>query len=92
MSPLFFINPLAIVFLPEIDARNGYNIIACNWEKEEFIKINPSGYKILKAIKDNPATTLHQLAKTLELEESKLEIFLNEVVGQHIVISKDGEE
>ncbi len=35
----FVINPLAIVFLPQIDKKNNYETIACDWFRtEEIIK------------------------------------------------------
>lgn len=88
----FFINPLSIVFLPAIDEKNSYETIACDWNKEEFIKINSLGYRILKAIDDNPGISLLQLSKFLHQDELKLEKFLREMRERHVVFTQPNED
>lgn len=83
-----FINPLSIIFLPDIDRINGLRTVACNWEKEEYFKINPSAYKILKIINDRPGITLPELSKIVEDGGQKLAIFLMKMVDKNTVIIK----
>lgn len=82
----FWINPLAIIFLEEIDRENGYETIACDWEKEEFIKINSSAYKILRAIDNTPGISLLELSKTFPQNDSRLEKFLKKMVEKNMVL------
>lgn len=81
----FYINPLSIIFLESIDRMNGYETIACNWEKEEFLKINSSAYKILRAIDNTPGISFPELSKTFPENTSKLEKFLKRMVEKNIV-------
>ncbi|OGM19271.1 hypothetical protein A2686_04775 [Candidatus Woesebacteria bacterium RIFCSPHIGHO2_01_FULL_38_10] len=81
----FFINPLAIVFLPQIDKKNNYKTIACDWQKEEFVKVNSAAYKILYTIKENSGITISKLARLLQKDELRLGKFLGEMEKKNIV-------
>lgn len=81
----FVINPLAIIFLPQIDKKNSYETIACDWQKEEYIKINSAAYRILSTIKENPGITLSGLAGLLKKDEVKLGKFLGEMEKKNII-------
>lgn len=81
----YFINPLAIIFLPQIDRKNNFITVACDWQKEEYIRINPTAYKVLWTIKNNPGKNLSNLALILRMSELKLSKFLEEMEKKNIV-------
>lgn len=90
------INPLGIIFIPEIDQKNGYKTIAYDVQKDELLKINKSGYFILKIIDDNPGISFDELSEKLKLVEEtkginflKVLNFLKKMVAQNIVIEHE---
>lgn len=84
----FLINSLAVIFHDELDARNGYETIACNWNNETYIKINPSGYKILRIIDEQPGLSLAQIAFKVKQREAAVEKFLEKMAQENIVFVK----
>ena len=88
MDKSFLINPLAVIFHDELDARNGYETIACNWNNETYIKINPPGYKILRLIDEQPGLSLVQIAFNVNQRQAAVEKFLEKMVQEKIVFAK----
>lgn len=84
----FIINPQAILFHDELDARNAYETIACNWVNETYIKINPSAYKILRAIDEHPGLSLAEIAFKVKQRETPVQKFLEQMVKENIVFAK----
>lgn len=78
------INPLAILFHPELDKKNGYTTLASNPQTGEFIKVNQKDYFLLKIIEDNNDITVSGLQEHLGSDYSgdylkeKLDNFIKE--------------
>jgi hypothetical protein len=92
----YSVNQFGIIFIPELDKKNGYKTIAYDVEKDELIKINMIGYFILKTIDKNPRISFEDLIDRLrELEETKnlnfLKVlsFLKKMVRQNIVVENE---
>jgi len=88
MNGIFLINPEAILFHDEIDAKNGYETIACNWVSGTYLKINPSAYRILRAIDEQPGLSLAQIAFRVEQSEDSVRKFLEQMIRENIVFAK----
>lgn len=93
MDPGFRINPLAFLFLPEIDRENDYNTLACNPKNGELLKINPIGYFILRTINDLPLLKFDQLISQLkQIPSTKscslkyMKNFLNNMLSNNIIV------
>lgn len=84
----FFINPKAVLFHEELDSRNGYETIACNWSTEAYIKVNSSAYKILRVIDEQPGLSCTQITDTVKLSENAVERFLEQMIKENIVFAK----
>lgn len=81
MDKRYKVNPLSILFHPEIDKKNNYETIVCNWETEKVLKINPFGYHIFKVIDENPEISLKDIYLMLSLKVNNSDIDANKVVG-----------
>ena len=81
MSRLF-INKLAVLFCQRIDEQNGFETIVCNPQTEELLKVNKSGYFLLKTIEDNPGITRQELGKHAQ------STFLEQMIREQIIQEK----
>lgn len=96
MTRGYFINPLAILFHPELDKRNNYKTIARNPETEEVLKVNAFGYDILKTIEENPSFDVESISQVVAKKrnlaewqiETKIAKFMQLMVGENIIFEK----
>ncbi|MBI4058095.1 hypothetical protein HY405_02195 [Candidatus Microgenomates bacterium] len=84
----FLINPQAILFHDELDPGNGFETVACNWRNETYLKINLSGYKILRVIDEQPGLSLAQIAFKVKQGETIVLRFLGMMVRENIVFAR----
>lgn len=66
----YLVNPLSVIFLPQIDKTNGYQTIVCNWQTENIFKINRLGYYILRVIENNPEISFKALFQAVSSKMS----------------------
>ncbi|MBI4036634.1 hypothetical protein HY386_02030 [Candidatus Daviesbacteria bacterium] len=64
MNQKYWLNQYCVFFHPKLDQQNNFNTIVRN-PGGDFIKVNKSGYFILKAINDNPGISLEGVAKQI---------------------------
>ena len=86
MGKKLYINDRACFFDQGMDRFNNYWSVVFNPVKERYIKINPSGYKILKVIEENPSISFFELLSRLQVEENSLKRFLENMVQEKIVL------
>ncbi len=84
----FFINPKAILFNDELDAKNGHETIACNWPDETYLKINSAAYRVLRVIDEQPGLSLSQIAFATRRPETSIQRFLGQMIKENIVLAK----
>lgn len=92
----YFINPLAVLFHPGIDARNDYRTIVYNWKTQNILKVNRFGYEVLKVLNERSRLSLDELCrlvsqrrKTAEWQiKSKIVKFIEQMVEENIINEK----
>lgn len=92
----FFINPLGVIFCPEIDQKNNFQTIVFNPSKEKIIKINNFGYDILKIIDETPGIYLQNIIQLVSqkqneiewLSEKKISEFINQMIEENVIFEK----
>lgn len=85
----FFTNLEAVLFSDELDAKNSYETIACNWGNGTYIKINPFGYKILRVIDENPGLSLGKIAFKVRQREETVQRFLEQMVRENVILTNE---
>lgn len=91
-----FINPLGVIFCPEIDQKNNFQTIVFNPLKEKIIKVNRFGYEILKVIDENSGLYLQNIIQLVSQKrnevawqsEKKISEFINQMIKENIVFEK----
>lgn len=84
----FLVNTRAVLFHDYLDKRNGYNSVVCNPKTETYLKINQTGYKILRIIDEDPGITLNEILNTVKVRKEVIEKFILAMVGQNVVFTK----
>jgi hypothetical protein len=77
-----YLNNLAVLFCPVIDEQNNWETIVMNPMTEEVLKINKTGYFILKQIADSPGISKEALGKMQYLS------FIELMIRENIIIEK----
>jgi hypothetical protein len=67
---------------PRIDEQNRWNTIVFNPKTEELIRINRSGYFILKLIEETPGIERE------ELGDLKFYTFIEKMIKENVIIAK----
>lgn len=81
----FFINSTATFFDDKIDKANRWETIVFDPVSLNYIRINPTGYKILRIIDENPGINFFELVFKTKKSEKTLQEFLETVIGENIV-------
>lgn len=86
----YHINPLAVIFYPEIDQANDYTTLIMNPETDEQFVISKLKYFLLKAIDENPGIDKKDLEEKVKVKiypepfteniDETLEFFVKEKV------------
>jgi len=92
----FFVNPLGIIFCPEIDQKNNFQTIVLNPLNEKIIKVNPFGYEILKIIDETPGIYLQNVIQLVSQKrnemvwqnEKKIGEFINQMIEENVIFEK----
>ena len=87
------LNPLSCIFLPEIDRKNKFTTIIYNPDSERIIKVNNNGYKILKALDENPQVRFEKLlglvSNRLKKQpwqiESEVSSFIKQMTKENVI-------
>lgn len=93
----YFINPLAVLFHRELDARNHYRTVVYNWKKQNVLKVNRFGYEILKILDETPGLSLNELCESLSQKhkapswqiKSKIVKFIDQMVEENVIREKN---
>lgn len=88
MTKKYFVNPLAVLFHPEIDKINNYRTIVYNPTTEEILKINNFSYMILKVIDQNPGLDSNSIVNLTSKNILKISRFLETMESKNIVFAK----
>ena len=92
----YCINPLAVIFIPEIDKKNNFTTIVFNPETENILKVKQFGYEILETIDKNPRLNSSQITSIVSQKrqvsewqnESKIVGFIERMVKENIVFER----
>ncbi len=92
----FFVNPLGVIFCPEIDQKNNFQTIVLNPLNEKIIKVNPFGYEILKIIDETPGIYLQNVIQLVSQKrnemvwqnEKKIGEFINQMIEENVIFEK----
>lgn len=92
----YSINPLGVLFHPELDQKNHYQTIVFNPKTEQILRINQYGYDILKVIDEKPGSILDDIcnyvAQRRDLEQyiNKEKVFklIQEMIRENVVFAK----
>lgn len=92
----YLLNPLGVLFHPQIDQQNNYETIVFNPWEEKILRINRYGYDIIKTVDNNPGLGLDDLFaevgqkhEVLEyLNKEKVFGFIQQMVKEHIIFEK----
>lgn len=87
MSKLF-VNPRAVLFHDYLDKRNNYHTIVCNPNTETYLKINPTGYKILRTIEQNRGLSLTNISDLIGIKEGSVKKFILAMLKENVVFVK----
>lgn len=82
------LDDFSVLFLPKIDPLNDYKTIIFNFSEQKILKINKSGYFILKAISDSPGISLeniYDLAALNRIKKPEVKIFMDEMIKEKII-------
>lgn len=88
MAKKYSVNPLAVLFHPEIDKINNYRTIVYDPTTEEILKINNFGHMILKTIDQNPDLDNNSIVKLTSENILKINRFLETMESKNIVFAK----
>lgn len=88
MNGNLFINPRAVLFHDYLDKRNGYHTVVCNTKTETYLKVNPSGYKILRAIDENPGISTVEISEITGIKEESIKKFIVRMAKENVVFVK----
>jgi len=83
-----FMNQAAVVFDDEIDEANGWETIVCSPVSSNYIRINPAGYKILRAVEEEPGLSLFQVALKAKQDEELTRKFLEQMITENVVLTQ----
>lgn len=83
-----FVNPKAVLFHDALDKRNKYHTIVCNPKTETYLKINPSGYRILRTIEESPDITVAEISKTIGIKEETIKKFILTMRQENVIIDR----
>jgi len=81
------VNDSACFFDQELGRANGFWSVVFNPVEERYIRINPSGYKILKIIEESPLITFSELLWRSKIKESALKRFLEKMIDERVVFA-----
>lgn len=92
----YFVNPLSVLFHPELDTRNRYQTVVYNWRKQSVLKVNQFGYEILKILDEKPGLSLAELCQLVSPKEqippqlkSKIEKFSQQMIKENVIEEKN---
>ena len=93
----YFLDPFSIVFHPRLDARNNFQTVAYNWEKQNVLKVNQFGYEILKILDEKPGLSLDELCELVsqkyktQQEQIRLKLvkFIEQMVKENVIKEKN---
>ena len=91
-----FVNPLGVIFCPEIDQKNNFQTIVFNPLKEKIIKVNRFGYEILKIVDENRGLYLQNIIQLVSQKrgetdwqnEKKVNKFIDQMIKENVVFEK----
>lgn len=92
----YYINPLAVLFHPELDIKNNYKTIIRNPTTEKILAINSFSYDILKIIDENSGSDIENISRVVARKrglmvwqvELKIAKFMEQMVKENIVLEK----
>lgn len=92
----FFLNPLAILFHPNLDKSNKYTTIVRNPQTKQILKINPLSYDILKIIDMHPGIALDEISQLIAKRHNlvewenrqKINKFIQRMLNEYIILER----
>lgn len=88
MFKKYLLNPLSVLFHPQLDQKNKSNTIVYDPLSEEIIKIDRFGYTILKAIDENPGIDSETISRLTLSGTQRVERFLEIMKEKNVVFQK----
>ena len=92
-SDKYFLNALAVIFIPEKDKENNYSTIVFNFETENILKISKIGYEILYLLDKTPGLSLDQIISRVSQEKHSFQLrdkqdimkFVEKMVQENVI-------
>lgn len=85
----YFINPFAVILLPEKDKENNYSTIVFNPQEERLLKVSRFGYRLLKAVSESSGISLEALANKINSSGEEIAYFINNMVSEKVLIKRN---
>lgn len=91
MQNKLYLDPLCVIFVPDLDHELGYETLIFDRIRDEIIKIDKYGYKILKTINDNPGINIDQMVFKMgqSINRKNLERFISTMTNYDIIIKNE---